>query len=86
MAPKRKSDATVEQTTLPTVAVLTNSKEVNVRVDASAAEPVAKKSRVTDACDSASTSKGEGKAAPRDWKDIKLDGEDEVRVFALVLQ
>jgi len=82
MAPKRKSDATVEQTTLPTVAVLTNSKEVNV--DASAAEPVAKKSRVTDT--SASTSKGKGKAAPRDWKDIKLDGEDEVRVFALVLQ
>jgi hypothetical protein len=82
MAPKRKSDA-MEQSTLdlPPVAVLANSKEVNV--DASAAEPIAKKSRVADA--SASTSKGKGKAAPRDWRDIKLDGEDEVRVFAFSL-
>jgi hypothetical protein len=73
----------MEQSTLdlPPVAVFANSKELNV--DTSAAEPIAKKSRVTDA--SASTSKGKGKATPRDWRDIKLDGEDEVRVFAFSL-
>jgi hypothetical protein len=75
MAPKRKSDA-MEQTTLdlPPVAVLANSKEVNIDTSV-IAEPVAKKSRVQA---DASTSKGKAKAAPRDWKDVKLDGEDEV--------
>lgn len=78
MAPKRKSDA-MEQTTLdlPLVAVLANSKEVNIDTSI-IAEPVAKKSRVADA--STSKGKGKAKAAPRDWKDVKLEGEDEVRI------
>jgi len=75
MAPKRKSDA-MEQVTLdlPPVAVLADSKEVNINASA-VAEPVAKKSRVADA--STSKGKAKAKAAPRDWQDIKLDGEDE---------
>ena len=70
----------MEQVTLdlPPVAVLADSKEVNINTSA-VAEPVAKKSRVADA--STSKGKAKAKAAPRDWQDIKLDGEDEVRVF-----
>ena len=80
MAPKRKSDA-MEQTTLdlPPVVVLADSKEINA---SAVAEPVAKKPRVADA--STSSGKGRAKAVPRDWKDIKLEGEDEVRVPVLL--
>lgn len=84
MAQKRKSDA-LEQPTLdkPSGAVLVNSKEVNVGASKSA-RPAAKKSRVDDASTSTSQGKGKGKA-PIDWKDVKLEGEDEVRVFLFKL-
>lgn len=85
MAPKRKSDS-MEQTTLdlPPVAVLSNSKEINVNTSAPA-QPANKKARVADA----STSKGKGKAKDAklvDWKDVKLDGEDEVREVSCLLK
>lgn len=85
MAPKRKSD-TLEQTTLDSLAsgtILKSSREANVAASKSTGfEPAAKKARVDDA----STSKGKSKSkVPVDWRDVKLEGEDEVRVSPLQL-
>jgi hypothetical protein len=89
MAPKRKSD--VIDDLLPPVAVLvdSDSSKENKAVEVA---PIFKKARVAGASE-ASTSKGKAKPtkenAPKTWKDVKLEGEDEASStassFALIL-
>lgn len=86
MPPKRKSDALDDasadaaaapvQAVAPAKRARVSKKKVNVNADADADGDYA------DDVPEASTSKGKKKAkvqeAPKDYKDIKLDGEDEV--------
>ncbi|KAF7966944.1 hypothetical protein HWV62_36360 [Athelia sp. TMB] len=98
MAPKRKSD-TAEKTTgtlhvipatVPPVAVLVDSKEVNVNTAVAEKhapanehpEPVAKRARISaDASGSNPKAmpkgKGKSKAGKKDWSEITLVGEEE---------
>lgn len=80
MPPKRKS-AVLE----PDVD-LTASGEPQQQAGAAEAGPVAKKARAPDVAEgsSAGAKKGKAKAkvaeaAPKDWREVKLEGEDEVR-------
>ena len=77
MAPKRKSD-TLE----PPVSSDSESNTLNTL------ERDLKKPRASDATDvssSASSSKDGASSTPRSWKDVKLEGEDEVCSLACLM-
>ncbi len=83
MAPKRKSDV------LEPVFDLTTKqpeKENDTVIASTSAGSATKKARVLDAGDASSSSSGKkGKAAaasaPKDWREVVLEGEDEVSVY-----
>lgn len=79
MPPKRKSDVFG-----PVIDLTTEQAE---KPDAFTAlmEPAAKKARVSDVGEGSSSGAKKGKAkaapaAPKDWREVVLEGEDEVRL------
>ena len=88
MPPKRKSDVLqavddVIDLSEPQAATSGGAKKDASNTPGAAAAPAAKKARVSDAGEGPSSSAKKGKvkeaAAPKNWWEVKLEGEDGVR-------